>query len=454
MKVLENRFFAAVIMVLTVFVAIVPIGHAPIGTALTTILIMLTVFVMIDIVATSLSKTKGKLISTIIAAVAIVAIGLSSNMGDTVNYEETTESSSSSQIETEAEIEKTDTVYELGMSYYEMGEYEKAITTLSEVDDSSDYYLKAQTALTNAIDQYLSNLIDTAKTYVERNDYVLAIDILNAGLLVIPQDDRLVSTINEYTLAHRSSVRTAAIDSAEASAAAGDYANAFLSIQGAIDIINGDVELEALSNKYATDYRNDILIQSEVLLHSEGYESAIQLVQSAMTVLPGDRELDSVIEEYEEYSPVYLIENIDYLTKTEFSSGSGIEIENTSLTDCDGNVILGHYHIHNSSVLSWYPASITFDLSGEFKSFCGMVVLPEEYKHTKYFAYISVYGDGNLLYQSPGISAGFHTDKFTIDVDGVSTLRIEMVNDTALTGGDRVVGYLTNAYLSKLEVNG
>lgn len=437
-------------MALTIFIVMVPIGHNLMRTALVTILVMLVVFILIDVVATFLPNPLGKLISIVIALVAIVAIGLSGNLGNTVDHKGTTESSPSSQIETE----KTDMLYELGISYYDMGEYEKAINTLSEVDDGSDYYVEAQIARANAIDQYRSKLIDTAKTYVERNDYVLAIDILNAGLLVIPQDERLTSTISEYTVAHISAVRAAAIESAAASAAEGDYADAFLSIQDAIGVIDDDAELEVLSNKYATDYRNDILTRSEVLLRSEGYESAIQLVQSAMTVLPSDRELDRAIEKYEEYAPVYLIEDIDYLTKTEFYSGSGIKIENTSLTDCDGNNIFGHYHIHNSSLLNWYPASITFDLSGEFKSFCGMVVLPEEYKHTKYFAYISVYGDGNLLYQSPGISAGFHTDTFIIDVDGVSTLRIEMVNDTALTGGDWVVGYLTNAYLSKLEVNG
>ena len=63
MKVLENKFFAAITMALTVFVAMVPLGHNPIGTALTTILVMLAVFVVIDITATSLLKTKGKLYS-------------------------------------------------------------------------------------------------------------------------------------------------------------------------------------------------------------------------------------------------------------------------------------------------------------------------------------------------------------------------------------------------------
>lgn len=77
--------------------------------------------------------------------------------------------------------------------------------------------------------------------------------------------------------------------------------------------------------------------------------------------------------------------------------------------------------------------------------------MPEAYKHTVYSSFVYIYGDDKLLYTSPPITAGFHTENFTVDVSGVSILNIEMANDSGI-GSDWVVGYLTNAYLSKLAV--
>ena len=76
-----------------------------------------------------------------------------------------------------------DETYELGLFYFERGDYEEAIQTLKEVADSSSSYVEAQKLLVEATDCYRNGLMDTANTYVEKDDYKLAIDILNAGLL-------------------------------------------------------------------------------------------------------------------------------------------------------------------------------------------------------------------------------------------------------------------------------
>ena len=460
MEILKKKPVAMLIMSLVMLASMAVMAKISMGTALIIVLVLLAVFLVIDWItcAKFLTQRQSRFAGTAVSAAAIVGIGLWVPLGGTADFNIIAESVADpsgdvTENAVETGAEKADETYELGVFYYERGEYKQAIQALQEVTDNSGNYIETQKLLAEAKDGYRLALNDAAKIYVEKEDYELAISILETGLAVLPQDMELLHTIDEYTSAYTLAARTKAIKSAETFAAEEDYANALLSIQNVISTGDNDAELTALSNKYATDYRDDILTQATMLLHSEGYETVAQLLQSAMTVLPNDSEIANAIVEYEEYAPVYLIEDIDYLTKTENPSGSGVVIENTSLTDYDGNDIFGHYHIHNSSVLSWYPASISFDLSGKFKSFSGMLVLPEEYRHTKYSAYISVYGDGNLLYQSSGISAGFHSDTFSVDVDGVSVLRIDMVNDSALVGGDRVIGYLTNAYLSKLEVN-
>ena len=469
MNFLSKKPVAALIMSLVISASLILIARTPAVEALIVCGILLAVCILVDLVAgaKALTKMQSRLAAIAIGGTAIVGIvifgvatGLAMPDPDVASSpspsaSQNAESPTNTSPETtEGDEKPTDEIYELGLFYYEREEYEKAIQTLDKVKETSDYYVDAVKLRAEAANAYRSSLTDTAKPYVDKGNYKLAIDILNAGLLVIPKDAELLQTIETYSLEYANLVRTAAITEAETFAAAQDYANALVTIQGAIDEVGSDVELKALCDKYAAEYRNNILTQSAALLYSEGYESAIQLIQSAMSVLPDDREISDTIAEYEEYAPIYLIEDIDYLRKDDRDFGGKLEIGNDALTDNDGNTIIGHYHFHNTMTRNWATsdhAFITFDLSSQFKSFSGTLVLPEEHKHTGYSAFVYVYGDDKLLYTSPPITAGFHTENFIVEISGVSTLKIEMANDSGI-GSDYVVGYLTNAYLSKLAI--
>lgn len=373
------------------------------------------------------------------------------NVESNIQAEDITEEISVQPVTT-TDAKREDQNYNLGLLYYDRGDYEQAISTLKMVEDDSSYYVDAQKLLADAVDKYRSSLMDTASSYVEKGNYKLAIDILNAGLLVIPNDTDLLLAIDEHFSAYKTLVRTSAIENAGSSAADMDYASALLSIKEVIDELGKDPELTSLYNSYADAFREDALSRAASELQNASYENAVQIIKSVLEVLPSDSELTSFAAECETYAPVYLIEDIDYLTRTNSDLSAELVIEHTTLTDYDGNSIFGHCNFHNSSTADWHPATISFDLAGEFKSFCGTLVLPAEFKHTSYSAFVYVYGDDRLIYQSPGMTSGFHTEDFVVDVSGVTTLRITMVNDSKLSGGDWVVGYLTNAYLSKLEI--
>lgn len=357
MKLLENKFFAAVTIALTVFVAMVPIGHNSIGITLTTILVMLVVFVVIDVTATALSKRKGKLIGTAIAAVAIVAIGLSGNLWDSTDRNGVNETVGINAMDEgtsplPTETEKIDEVYELGVFYYERGEYEKAISTLNDVNISSAYYVEAQKVLANAIDQYRTQLIDTATVYVEKSDYDLALDILNAGLLVIPQDTELTSTINEYTTAHTSAVRAAAIASAEALAAEGDYVNALLSIQRAIKEVGNDAELLALDGHYKAEVWNSTFAISEEYVKIGDYVSAMSTIQQAIDLLGSDEQLSALYTEYVgSYRNSVLVETEELAANGNFEDAI-VTLDNAMRLLGEDDKLLSLYHLIH--IPDWY----------------------------------------------------------------------------------------------------
>lgn len=451
MEVLKKKPIAMLVMSLIIFIALVLTAKAPIGEAVIILFILLAVFTVIDFIvdAKCLTEKQARFASTVVGLIAVAGIVIWSTFagpGAPVNSGKNT-----GQVNTPSPV-AVDETYELGLFYFERGNYEEAIQTLKEVADGSGSYVEAQKLLAEATDCYRDGLMDTANTYVEKDDYKLAIDILNAGLLVIPDDAKLLQTIDDYSSAHMNAVRIAAIVDAEACAVERDYANALKTIQEAIDEVGSDAELTSLYNNYIAVFRKDALSQATLALQNASYDDAMQIIQSALEILPSDTELTSFAIECKTYAPVYLVEDIDYLTRTTSSFTTELVIENTTLIDCDGNSFGGHYNFHNNSTASWHPANITFDLTKEFKSFCGTIVLPEDYKHTSFSAFVYVYGDDRLIYQSPSITSGFHTENFVVDVSDVSTLKIEMVNDSHLAGGDWVVGYLTNAYLSRLSI--
>lgn len=456
MKILQKKSVAIMIMSLIIIASLKFTADISILKALVVLGVLLTIFITVDMTAKAkfLTEAQRKIVSIIIGIFAIVAVGLGEtvlNMENNIQAVDNAEEISVQPVAT-TDAKKEDQNYDLGLLYYDRGDYEQAINTLKMVEDDSSYYVDAQRLLADAVDKYRDNLMGIANTYVEKGDYKLAIDILNAGLLVIPNDTGLLLAIDEHSAVYKTIVRTSAIENAESSAGDMDYASALLSIKGVIDELGGDPELASLYNSYADAFREDALNRAELELQNASYENAVQIIQSALVVLPSDAELTSFAAECETYAPVYLVEDIDYLTRTNSDLSAELMIEHTALTDYDGNSIFGHCIFHNNSTADWHPASITFDLAGEFKSFCGTLVLPAEFKHTSYSAFVYVYGDDRLIYQSPSMTSGFHTEDFAVDVSGISILKITMVNDSNLAGGDWVVGYLTNAYLSKLEV--
>lgn len=353
---LNKKPVAALIMSLVILASLILIAQAPVSEALVFWGILLTVCILVDFVvgAKALTKMQSRLAAIAIGLVAIAGFVLfgvvvKATMPNTdvaSSRNQSAGQNAESPTNTVPEItagngKQADEMYELGLLYYGRGEYAKAIQTLDKVKETSDYYVDAVKLRAEAADCYRSSLTDTAKTYVDEGDYKLAIEILNGGLAVISDDIQLRKTIEDYSLAYKNVVRSEAIEDAEIAASNLDYPSALISIKNAIDEIENDVELDALKQKYSTEYKDYALVRANEIFYSEGYEAAVQLLRETQKHLPIDADIAHAIEEYQTYAPMYLIEDIDYLTKTGSTyGGTRLEIGNDALIDNDGNTIM------------------------------------------------------------------------------------------------------------------
>lgn len=426
MNFLSKKPVAVLIMSLVILASLILIAQVPVLEALVVCGILLAVCILVDLVAgaKALTKMQSRLAAIAIGGTAIVGIVIfgvatGSAMPDP-DVASSPSPSTSQDVEpptstspetTEGDEKPTDEMYELGLFYYEREEYEKAIQTLDKVKDTSDFYADAMKLRAEVADGYRSSLADTAKTYVDKGDYKLAIDILNAGLLVIPEDAELLQTIETYSLEYANLVRTAAIADAETFAAAQDYANALTAIQGAIDEVGSDAELGALADKYMFEYKEKVFTKTNELLYSEGYYVARDFLEDSINVLPNDPDLTKKIEEFRALAPVGL-EQISTLT------GDDWYVYDTV------NDNLGHTHTNVLGSSYFDDETKVYKLGGVYTRIRGTLFIRSDAKNSaKWGTTFKISGDGSLLY-SAFLSDGDEPITFDVDISGVDKLEI------------------------------
>lgn len=452
MELLQKKSFALLITAASIFASMLLVG-ASFGASVLIAVIVSAVFFGIDTALVKLPSSSQKVaVSVAIAAVAVIALCV---VGGVFGAHDT-EVSPSSPVQaapnnTPASEESSepprDEAYELGLAYYEAGKYQDAIETLRKVSEGSAFYVDAQKMLLNAIDGYRSGLVDSTQPYVESGNYSVAINILKEGLSIVSDDAELTRLIDEYSSAYAAEVRTAAVESASASAAEGDYAAAITSLCAAIEEIGEDAELTALKNDYSDKYREELVTQATVLLEANNYYGGLELLRNGQSVLPNDEGLNSAIADYEKHKPVYLCEDIDCLRMSD-----RIYYTYDSMTDNKGNEYTGHLIFYSGYASYTYDKySILFDTSAQYTKFCGTTFLPYEFRGSGRCAYIYIYGDDRLLFQTEPMSMGYISESFSLDITGVETIKVEFKPSEPSLNWEVVdiYGCLTNAYFSK-----
>lgn len=439
MNILKKKLFAILIMSLVILISLVMIAKAPIEQSAVLLFILLAVFTVIDFIveAKAFTAKQASVGCIIVGITAIAGIWIWGTLAEpeTLIYGNTAQSNTLTPA-------VTDETYDLGLFYFERGDYEEAIQTLKGVANNSTSYVDAQKLLAEAIDQYRSKLIDTASTYVEKADYKLAVDILNAGLLVIPEDEKLLQTIKDYSSAYTNTVRATAISEAEAYAAEQDYANAITTIWDAKDEVGADIELDALQQKYIIEYKDFALIQADKIFNSEGYEAAIQFLKEVQSLPLSDSELSNAIAEYESYRPVSL-DNLEIWQHGDLICGP---FTDEVVTDNYGNSY--HTFYRGNSKSNWgisYSQYNVYKIDKQYTKLSGVFCLKKRWNSIKTDSYLYIYGDDVLL-EKYTITGGDEPIEFSVDISGVSLLKIMPDSETVDLED---VSFVANLFLSK-----
>lgn len=410
MEFLKKKPIAMLAMSLIILASLVLTAKTSIGEAVIILLSLLAIFIVIDFIAEAkfLSEKQTGFASIVVGLIAVVGIGIWGTIavpGVPVNNGENVEQGSI------LSPTATDEIYELGLFYFERGDYEEAIQALKSVTSDSSSYVDAQELLAKATDCYRDKLMDTANTYVEKDDYKLAIDILNAGLLVIPDDAKLLQTIDDCSTKYTDSVRTSAIAEAETYATGQDYANALVTVQSAVAEVGGDAELNALVDKYLSAYRESVLTQANEILYNNGYDAANSFLKESIYIVPNDPVITKKIEEFKALAPITL-DQLSMLTGDDWYIYDSV----------DDN--LGNTHTHALGSSFYDDETKVYKLGAMYTRIQGTLFIRSDTKNSaKWGTTFKISGDGKLLY-SAELWDGDEPISFNVDISGVDKLEI------------------------------
>ena len=310
------------------------------------------------------------------------------------------------------------------------------VTARSLYQDNFRYGNKSK--LINQLNPYLDSLKDDFKNgKVTYEVAVKTLDTIDKMSITILEEK--TSETREYIkLLNNSNV---AFNSGSALLDEKDYVGAIKQFQFVIeDDLNYSKAQENL-NQATTAYKDERINKADEYVKKEQYEEAIAEINSGLAVLPDNADLSGKLETIKSGMPIYFetIESTKYERYTGNVGDSNImELGKARSKDTNGDTYEHGLDIwvarwNYQDELSWVWREYT--LPTGYKTLSGRLGIADDcYNKSDFDTILEIIGDGKVLY-SQVITPGFNPVDITLDITGVTTLRISAKDNVAKSGG-------------------
>ena len=305
-------------------------------------------------------------------------------------------------------------------SYQAAGNYEGILSLITASVDDVSVDAELSSIYNDALTQYRGIVIAQADNLVNAGDYAGAADTLEKAAYASGSDFELV--------------KRAALMKAQAATMNGDYVSAINLINDKIDVVGGDVEVQAALTSCQQAYKQAIIAQAYDIYNTSGYASALEVINGALTIIPDDSDLLAEKDAYIACTPVSL-KDVEYY-----------DVNRTNWYNSENDILGNHY----DNVLGSYgnnyitdEAYITFDIGQQYNVFGGTFFISEYDKGDYGFVGIRIYGDGALLYQQSGLGSNTKSFDIAVNVTNVTDLKL------CLDGAFDIPAQLGDPYLQR-----
>lgn len=310
-----------------------------------------------------------------------------------------------------------------GVAYYESSDYESAIECFVQLPADSKQYKEAQNTLEKAIASYVPAVLETADKYIQDAEYEVALELLKNAQTLVPENEELKIAYDAAFDVYKVVICSIAMDEVDVFVANGDYANAIVSLNMALDKIGPDDELLAKRSVYLEEYREILYSQAKQAYSENGYKAAVELLQSESSFFEDDSDFKQMIDEYMACAPVLF----STIAQEKLYAG---DMKWSLVEEMKINGELNYFF----NVLCAYGEA-KYTLNGEYEGLSGTFVYNGDKSESSSMAreycspVLNIYCDEELVF-STTLSTNYTSEPFFVDLTGVNFLTIEL-KDTA-----------------------
>lgn len=340
---------------------------------------------------------------------------------------------------------------------------------LADSDDLEGAINKIQTALltypestnlqnklneyTEAFDlQRKQQILNEAAALADKEDYLAAMAVIEAGQKEAPEDKDYQSAYENYESLYQEGIVNDALESADELAASGDYLGALQTINTAIKKVEEDETLRVLAEEYEAAYVKSISAQVDQYLQQQDVVTAKEVLEVAAEEVPDNEAIKERIQEVNEYKTVSLSTLTTINGGFKWNEGSPEDPFGTDYTGV-ANYVVQHRGTSSDSatIMSEYKIDQAYtELSFQ--------VSPYKDFSSSANSYIQIYVDDALRYVSPVITQKSGVIKVSgLDISDATYLKIVfhigvkgclLFSDVLLTSSPTFESQLTDEFTS------
>lgn len=355
---------------------------------------------------------------------------------DTKNKEEiiSCQKSALSQLD---RIKKNKDNYEKAKKDLNNGSYEKAIDTLEEISKDDHNYQDAQELLTNAQQNYIDEVNESIKAYLEKNDFESANNVVDKAITVVPsQKENLEKKKAEIEEAKNTYVKKQINDlenSAKDNKEKGDYLSAIKDYKKLYEMTKDEAYKGSISNA-EIEWENASIKAAETKLADGQVEDALNCLKEAQENIQDKTVLNKEEQRILGYRPVDLVDKT--VMAYEISSSCDGIVWDESIRDNIGNYYDGKGYILKAGLYGSLSAQFTqkywikYSVEGMYDSLsCKFAIAGnwDRYLNPSLNMRLKIYCDDKLIYTSDALTGGsLPIDIKNVSISGAKTLTMEL----------------------------
>lgn len=325
-----------------------------------------------------------------------------------------------SKKEVELLNKKMDQNYQTALEMIENGEYKNAIDLLKTITSNYDNFSEVTKKLKDVEELYLNQYLENADKYLKDKNYDKALDALKKVDEDLQEAESIVKKKIEI---HNAKIEEKIQKFTEENTE--NYEILKYLVEYDYDGIDN---LKEEIDDLISDYKNKLILEVRELV-VKNYEEAKEMVEKLEKILPEDKEISDLVQEISKLEPVSLL-SLDVGNKEGKLNIS--RNPKNDIKDIEGNSYTNYISVTSTGK---DLNTVIYKLNGEYSKLTGKICIMDSSKDAAVSGEprVNIYSDGNLLYASNILTNNTNNVDFSVDIDDVDDLKIELVGGTNLS---------------------